>query len=144
VDSSGMPRSPAADFLPSALIAAMDFSIATASCRVTRSSASIDSTHSPVASDRAKFFCGPKPCHACSVTCAFRFRDRDRIVIAAAIDRKTSPALMLLEVRILQCVAGRTHPLRRLSVHFVIKLEQQRCGLVPCQAPCNPRAPQTR
>jgi hypothetical protein len=46
-----------------------------------------------------------------------------------------------LGIRILQCVAGRTHQLRRLSVHFVIKLEHERCRLVPCRAPCNPSPP---
>jgi hypothetical protein len=58
--------------------------------------------------------------------------------------RKTSPSLMLLEIpNIIACCRTDT-PVASIECTFVIKLEQQRCGLVPCQAPCKRRAPQTR
>ena len=44
--------------------------IARASAGLTRSSASIESTQSPPASESARFFCAPKPCQAAVTTCA--------------------------------------------------------------------------
>src|SRR6266567_5312864 len=42
----------------------MAVAIASASAALTRSSASTESTQSPPARERAKFFCAPKPCHS--------------------------------------------------------------------------------